>query len=165
MSSSIIRKIVSLSNPISTDLRIGIVVSDYYNDITSKLLTGAIDTLTQNKVKRQNISILHVPGSFELIAGANKMLEYYENYNGFVVLGCVIKGETDHDQFINQAIINAMSSMMMTTNIPIGLGLLTVNTMEQALDRSGGQYGNKGSEAALAVLAVLTNEIKNLEEE
>jgi 6,7-dimethyl-8-ribityllumazine synthase len=128
-------------------------------------LKGAIETLTQNKVKRQHISVLHVPGAFELIAGTNKMLEYYENYSGFIVLGCVIKGETDHDQYINQAVVNSVSSMIMSTNIPIGLGLLTVNSMEQAIDRSGGKYGNKGSESALAVLAVLSNEITNLEEE
>ncbi|MBK7956791.1 MAG: 6,7-dimethyl-8-ribityllumazine synthase [Bacteroidetes bacterium] len=122
---------------------IGIVVSDYYSEITHKLLDASIQVLTQYGVKEKNIEVLNMPGAFELIYGLGRMIENHE-YDGIIALGCVIKGDTDHDKYINQAVANSIAQLTLEYNIPITFGLLTTNTLQQAEDRSGGALGNKG---------------------
>ena len=133
------------------DKKFAIVVSQYYENITHDLRDGAMKTLLQNDVNEDNITILWTPGSWELPAAALRALKS-EKFDAVVVLGCVIKGETTHDVHINTAISGAISDLTLKFDVPIGFGLLTCNTLQQALDRSGGSVGNKGVEAAEAAI-------------
>jgi 6,7-dimethyl-8-ribityllumazine synthase len=133
------------------DKKFAIVVSNYYENITHKLLEGAIKTLTTAGVAESNIATLWTPGSWELPAATLRVLKSGK-FDGVVILGCVIKGETTHDQHINTAISNGIAELTLQYDVPIGFGLLTCNTLQQALDRSGGSVGNKGVEAAEAAV-------------
>ena len=131
-------------------LKIAIVQSSYHHDITDKLKKAAIACLKENGVR--DIQELLVPGAFELIYGTQKLLHSLSGIDGIVTLGCVIKGDTDHD--------SGLVALQQQYHIPIGFGLLTTNNLEQAQDRSGGKHGNKGEEVALAVLQVISCQSK-----
>ena len=133
------------------DKKFAIVVSNYYENITHKLLEGAIKTLVSSGVADSNIATLWTPGSWELPAATLRVLKSGK-FDAVVILGCVIKGETTHDQHINTAISNGIAELTLQYDLPIGFGLLTCNTLQQALDRSGGSVGNKGVEAAEAAV-------------
>ena len=133
------------------DKKFAIVVSNYYENITHKLLDGAVKTLVSSGVAESNIATLWTPGSWELPAATLRVLKSGK-FDGVVILGCVIKGETTHDQHINTAISNGIAELTLQYDLPIGFGLLTCNTLQQALDRSGGSVGNKGVEAAEAAV-------------
>lgn len=133
---------------------IGIVVSTYNSNITEKLLNGALATLTAAGVARPAVRVLRVPGAWELPL-ATKWLSELGSVACVIALGAVIRGETSHDQHINRAVSNALMELMQTSGKPIAFGLLTCNTLEQAIHRAGGDVGNKGEEAAQAVLAML----------
>jgi len=133
------------------DKKFAIVVSNYYENITHKLLEGAVKTLVSAGVADSNIATLWTPGSWELPAATLRVLKSGK-FDGVVILGCVIKGETTHDQHINTAISNGIAELTLQYDVPIGFGLLTCNTLQQALDRSGGSVGNKGVEAAEAAV-------------
>ena len=139
---------------IVSDRPIGIVVSTYNSSITDKLLSGALDTLTGAGMAREAIRVVRVPGAWELPL-ATKWLSESEDIAGVITLGAVIRGETTHDQHINRAVSNALMDLMQTSGKPIAFGLLTCNTLEQAIHRAGGDVGNKGEEAAQAVLQML----------
>ncbi len=131
--------------------RFGIVVSEYHADIVNALLKGAKDTLLSHDVAEKDIIIDHAPGAFELPFVAKRL---YENnkVDGIICLGCVIKGETDHDVYINKTVASAIMGMGLRTNKPFIYGVLTPNNEEQARERAGGKYGNKGVECAIALL-------------
>lgn len=131
--------------------QIGIVVSTYNSNITNRLLEGAKETLAKAD---RSFEVTQVPGAWELPLAATWFAEKPE-VAGVVTLGAVIRGETTHDQHINRAVSNALMDLMVRTGKPIGFGLLTCNTLEQAIHRAGGNVGNKGVEAAEAVLAML----------
>lgn len=131
-----------------------IVVSRYHESITGKLKDGAIETLRRNEVPEDQIHVLHVPGSWELIYGAQRIL-MSRQFDGVICLGCVIRGETTHDQHINTTVSNCLGSLGVDHQTPVGFGLLTCNTMDQAIQRSGGDVGNKGIEAADAVIEMV----------
>lgn len=133
------------------DKKFAIVVSNYYENITHKLLEGAVKTLVSSGVTESDITTLWTPGSWELPAATLRVLKSGK-FDGIVILGCVIKGETTHDQHINTAISNGIAELTLQYDVPIGFGLLTCNTLQQALDRSGGPVGNKGVEAAEAAV-------------
>jgi 6,7-dimethyl-8-ribityllumazine synthase len=133
---------------------ITIVVSTYNEHITSKLLEGAVRTLKTAGIEDEQILIVRVPGAWELPFGAQCAI-CERRCRGLITLGAVIKGETTHDQHINRAVSMALMQLSLDHNKPVALGLLTVNTLEQAIQRSGGNYGNKGEEAALALIASL----------
>jgi 6,7-dimethyl-8-ribityllumazine synthase len=133
------------------DLNIGIVVSDWNEQITSALHQACIETLIEHGVKEENIHCISVPGAYELPLGA-KLLAGKEKLNAIVCLGCVIKGDTKHDEYISNAVANGIMTLNIASSKPIIFGLLTPNTMEQALDRAGGKHGNKGVEAAMTAL-------------
>lgn len=133
---------------------IHIAVSDWNAEITSKLLSGALETLTTNGVDKDSIEIVHVPGAFELPVGA-KMLLKSANADAVICLGCVIKGDTEHDQYINQAVATGITQLSIMSGKPIIFGLLTVNDNEQAMERSGGKHGNKGTEAAVTAIKMV----------
>lgn len=136
------------------DGRYAIVVSTYNSNITNKLLTGAIDTLTAVGIASNDIVVVRVPGAWELPLAAT-LLAKDPSINAVITLGAVIRGETSHDQHINRAVSNALMDLMNQTGKPIAFGLLTCNTLEQAIHRAGGNVGNKGCEAAEAAIEMV----------
>ena len=142
------------------NLKIGIIVSEWNNAITSLLKDGAYNVLIENGVEKSNISVCYVPGSFELPTGAVMMLEANEELDAVICLGCVIQGETRHFEFISQAVATGIMKVAIDYNTPVIFGLLTCDTMQQAEDRAGGKYGNKGIEAAFSCLKMLSLERK-----
>ena len=141
--------------------KIHIAVSDWNEDITHSLLDGAKNTLLELGVEDDNICIVHVPGTFELPIAA-KSLVSCKNADAVICLGCVIKGETEHDIFINQSVATAINQLSIMASKPMIFGVLTVNDLQQAKDRSGGKYGNKGVEAAITATKMVTM-LKKLE--
>jgi 6,7-dimethyl-8-ribityllumazine synthase len=140
--------------------RMGVAVSTYNANITRRLLEGALQTLQDAGFGRDRVSVSEVPGAWELPLAA-KRLASRSDILGVVTLGAVIRGETSHDQHINRAVSCALMDLMMQTGKPIGFGLLTCNSMEQAIHRAGGNVGNKGQETAQAVLAMLPLDIQS----
>ncbi len=134
--------------------RIVIVASRYNESICDSLVEGAKTTLAQAGYDSGSIIVVRVPGAWELPVVASQMIVKAKAI-AVITLGCVIKGETTHDEHINRSVSQAIMDLSMATKIPIGFGLLTCNTVEQALQRSGGNVGNKGEEAAQAVLELL----------
>ena len=137
-----------------TSCRIGIVVAEYNVDVTAKLLDGARAELRTRGVPRKNIAVARVSGSFELPLACQRMAQTGQ-YNALVALGCVIKGETDHYHYIAAETARGIMKVMLTHSIPIGFGVLTTDTLEQAQARSSGTQ-NKGAEAAYAALQMLS---------
>ena len=135
----------------ASKLKVGVVVSDYYQDvITGRLLEGALATLEQWKVAKKNITIVHTPGCFELPYGCLTLLQT-KKYDALITLGCIVKGETDHDKYIAHAVSQGIIDLTVRYGKPISFGMLTVNTLAQAQARSAGK-NNKGCEAAVAAL-------------
>lgn len=134
--------------------RFGIVVSEYHSEITSALYQAATDTLLKYQVKAENIYTSYVPGAYELPLGC-LLLNKQHDLDAVIALGCVIKGETDHDKYINQAVATGIMNLNLHYNMPFVFGLLTPNTYEQAKDRAGGKLGNKGTECAITALKML----------
>jgi 6,7-dimethyl-8-ribityllumazine synthase len=136
-----------------TNFRVGVVTALWNTEITSKLKTGALSTLVDAGIPIENIKLWDVPGSYELIFGANKLA--IDGYDAVICLGVVIQGETRHFDFICDAVANGIANVTIKHNIPVAFGLLTTDTQEQALERSGGTHGHKGEEAAWTVLKLL----------
>lgn len=130
--------------------RVGIVVADWNADITGKLLSGAKEVLQECNVQESSIRIMHVPGTFELAIGAQKLAQS-SDIDGVICLGCVIQGETRHFDFIAQAAANGIMEVGLRTGKPVTFGVLTTDNMEQARERAGGRHGNKGFEAGLTL--------------
>ena len=147
--------------PDATEMRIGIVVSDWNNEITWSLLEGAVKTLKKHGATDKNIVVKHVPGSFELTLGAQFLAEY-DDLDAVICLGCVIQGETPHFTYICQGVTQGITQLNMEYNIPFIFGVLTTLTQQQAIDRAGGKLGNKGDEAAVTAIkmAALQHEME-----
>ena len=139
------------SVPNASELSIGIVVAEWNMDVNTKLLQGAVETLQKHGVLEKNIIINYVPGSFELTYGARVMAENYD-VDAIIVIGTVIQGETPHFTYICQSVSYGVTELNLSYDLPFIFGLLTVNTKEQAMDRAGGKYGNKGVEAAITAI-------------
>ncbi|MBK9104318.1 MAG: 6,7-dimethyl-8-ribityllumazine synthase [Saprospiraceae bacterium] len=137
--------------PDGSSFKIGIVVSQWNADITDALLKGAQDTLLQSGVLADNIEVLYVPGSFELPWGARQIMKPGKR-DAVICLGCIIQGETRHDEYIASAVASGIMQLGLMSGVPVIFGVLTTNTEEQAKDRAGGKHGNKGAEAAAAAL-------------
>lgn len=135
--------------------QIAIVVSRYNETITGKLLQGALDTLIEAGIADQDIDVVWVPGAWELPLMA-ELLATSARYEAVICLGAVIRGETTHDQHINRTVGLTLGELAMRSKLPIVFGLLTCETMEQAIHRSGGNVGNKGVECAEAGLEMVT---------
>lgn len=131
--------------------RYAIVVSRYNENITGKLLQGALDTLKQAGIADEDIHVAWVPGAWEIPLVAQRMAET-ANYAAVLTLGAVIKGETTHDEHINRQVSLSLGEISLLTGVPIAFGVLTVNSLEQAIHRAGGNVGNKGIECAEAAL-------------
>lgn len=136
------------SIPDASNMCFGIVVSEWNPEITNALLKGAVDTLERHGAIPENIHVKTVPGSFELVYGAHQMT-LNGGFDAIIILGCVIKGETPHFDYICQGVTYGISRLNATSEIPVIFGLLTTNTLEQARERSGGKLGNKGDECAI----------------
>lgn len=137
--------------PDGSSLKVGIVVSEWNEEVTASLLQGALDTLQRYGVARDRIHIRAVPGSFELTYGARMMADLYTP-DVVICLGCVIQGETRHFDFICQGVTTGITRLNLDYDIPFIFGVLTTQNLQQARDRSGGKYGNKGDEAAVTAL-------------
>ena len=140
--------------PNAAGMRVGIVVSEWNNEITGALLNGAIKTLLENGVTENDILVSYVPGSFELTTGSQFLCED-KSIDAVIALGCVIQGETRHFDFICDAVAHGITNVALKYNKPVIFGLLTTNTQQQAIDRSGGKHGNKGDEAAITAIKMI----------
>jgi 6,7-dimethyl-8-ribityllumazine synthase len=151
--------VISVAEALPHD-RFAIVVARWNETITRKLLDGAVSTLMEHGVADERIDVAWVPGSFEIPLAAQRMAAS-GRYAAVLCLGAVIRGETSHDQHINRAVSLAISQLALTANVPVLFGVLTCETMEQAIHRSGGNVGNKGTECAKAALHMV-GLLKNL---
>ncbi|HPR72376.1 MAG TPA: 6,7-dimethyl-8-ribityllumazine synthase [Bacteroidales bacterium] len=137
--------------PVADGMRFGVVVSEWNSEITDKLLEGVLNTLKKHGTKEDNIRVIHVPGSFELTAGA-RLLAEKKDYDAIICLGCVIQGETPHFTYICQGVTQGITQLNIDYGIPFIFGVLTTNTLQEAKDRAGGIHGNKGDEAAVTAI-------------
>lgn len=135
----------------SAEGRFAIVVSRYNQTITKKLLSGALETLTEQGVADDRVDVAWVPGAWELPLVAQRFARCGQ-YAAVLCLGAVIRGETTHDQYINQQVSDSLGRISLETSVPVLFGVLTCNTLEQAIHRAGGNHGNKGAECATAAL-------------
>ena len=138
------------SIPNAKDFRFGIVVSEWNESITEGLFQGAYETLVDCGAIPSNILRWSVPGSFELIYGSRKMID--QKVDAVIAIGSVIQGETKHFDFVCQGVTQGIKDLNIQFDIPVIFCVLTDNTMEQAVARSGGEHGNKGTEAAVAAI-------------
>ncbi len=140
--------------PNGAGFKIGIVVSEWNDSITLNLLEGARTALKDNGVRDEDILVHFVPGAFELPLGAQFMCEYTE-IDGAIAIGVVIQGETRHFDFVCDGATNGIKDVNLKYNTPVAFCLLTDNTLQQSIDRSGGIHGNKGVECAIACLKMV----------
>ncbi len=136
------------------EMSFGIVLADWNETITHKLYEGCYDTLIKHGAKEENIHTIQVPGTFELPTGA-RMLAQNKDIDGFICIGCVIKGETSHNEYINQSVAQGLVNLGVMSGKPFIFGVLTPNDQQQAIDRAGGKYGNKGVEAAVTAMRMV----------
>lgn len=134
--------------------RVGIVYAEWNEEITHALRDGAISTLLDNGVNEEDIVLSSVPGSFELIFGASQMVKSGK-YDAVIAIGCVIRGDTPHFDYICEGVTAGLSRLNVEYNVPVIFGLITTNNLQQAQDRSGGRLGNKGDECAVAALHMM----------
>jgi 6,7-dimethyl-8-ribityllumazine synthase len=140
--------------PDISNKKFGIVVSEWNDQVTESLFESALETLIKYGAKKKNIFRKNVPGSFELTLGAQWLAELNE-IDAVICLGCVIQGETRHFDFICDAVAHGITNVALKYNKPVIFGVLTPNTLQQALDRAGGKHGNKGDEAAITAIKML----------
>lgn len=132
----------------------GIIVAEWNHEVTEKLFEGAQRTLLEYGAQPEKIHRANVPGSYELTVAAQWFAEKPE-IDAVIAIGSVIKGETQHNDYINHAIAQGLTTVSLKYNKPVIFGVLTPNSMEQALDRAGGKHGNKGDEAAMTAIKML----------
>jgi 6,7-dimethyl-8-ribityllumazine synthase len=148
--------------PSAENMKFGIVVAEWNYKITSELAKGAFNTLVKHGAKEENITIKHVPGSFELTLGGQFFAEYTD-VDAIILLGCVIQGETPHFNYICQSVADGATKLNLNYNIPVIFGVLTTLTEQQAFDRAGGKLGNKGDEAAITSIKMVVLQRKMME--
>lgn len=139
---------------VGTKIKVGIVVSRFNELITNKLLEGALNTLQQYDVAEENIYVVEVPGAYEIPLLAQKLAEK-ENIDAVLTLGAVIRGETPHFDFVSSEVASGVTRVSLDCKKPVIFGVLTTDTIEQALARTGVKLGNKGSEAATAAIEMV----------
>ena len=142
------------------DERFAIVVSRYNESVTRRLCDGAVETLKHHGVADEHITVVWVPGAFEIPLIAHQ-LAHSQKYAAVCCLGAVVQGDTDHHDYINHQVAYGVREASITNNIPVLFGVLTCGSMQLAVDRAGGKSGNKGSEAALAAVEMV-NLLKKL---
>jgi len=145
---------------IGENLKFGIVVSRFNEFITNKLLSGCLDTLLRHGVEEDDIEIAWVPGAFEIPLAAQRMTG--KGYDSVICLGTVIRGATPHFEYVASEVTKGVAQVGLNTGIPVVYGVLTTDTIEQAIERAGTKAGNKGSDAAMTALEMvnLFNDMK-----
>ena len=138
--------------PNAKDFRFGIVVSEWNEKITQGMFQGAFDAIIDCGGLKENIVRWNVPGSFELVYGCKKITESFEMLDAVIAIGSVIQGETKHFDYVCEGVAQGIKDLNVQGDIPVLFCVLTDNTMQQAIDRSGGKHGNKGTEAAIAAI-------------
>ena len=142
------------SVPDASAMRFGIVVSEWNSNVTGALLEGAVESLKKHGAKEENILVQTVPGSFELTFGSAQMIKSGK-IDAVIALGCVIKGDTPHFDYVCAGTTQGLAHLNATTDVPVIYGLITTNNLQQALDRAGGKLGNKGTECAITAIKML----------
>lgn len=132
--------------------KIAIVVARFNEAISKNLLTGAVDCLTRNGVAEDSIDVFWTPGSFEIPVVLSTLVKKSKKYAGIIALGCVIRGETPHFEYVASEVSKGIANISIASGVPIGFGVITADTVEQAKDRAGVKSGNKGWDSAMAVL-------------
>ena len=140
--------------------RVGIVYAEWNDEITYALRDGAVKTLIENGVEENDITLASVPGSFELIFGASQMVKS-GNYDAVIAIGCVIRGDTPHFDYICEGVTAGLSRLNVEYDVPVIFGLITTNNLLQAQERSGGRLGNKGDECAVTALQMMSLHFDN----
>ena len=142
------------SVPDASAMRFGIVVSEWNFNITGALLKGAVETLKRHGAKEENILIQTMPGSFELTFGSAQLIKS-EKVDAVIALGCVVRGDTPHFDYVCAGATQGIAYLNATTDIPVVYGLITTNNMQQAEERAGGKLGNKGDECAVTAIKMI----------
>ena len=132
-------------------LRFGIVASRFNDFIVDRLISVAVDTLTKHGTNKADIELVRVPGAFEISLALQKLAES-KRHDALIALGCVIRGDTPHFEHVATQAANGINQVMLTHSLPIGFGVLAVDTIEQAIERAGAKAGNKGVDAALTTI-------------
>lgn len=146
---------------VATGLKIAVVVARFNQFVTDRLLEGATDAFLRHGGNPADLEVVRVPGAFELPLAARHLAQG-GRYDGVVALGAVIRGETPHFEYVSSAAASGLAAVMNDTGVPVGFGLLTTNTVEQAIDRAGAKAGNKGGEAMLTAIEMV-NLLKTLD--
>ena len=133
------------------DRKFAIVVSRFNDFITSKLVDGALDCLLRHEVKDEDITLIKVPGAFEIPLAAQKLAES-KKYDGVICLGAVIRGATTHYDYVCSEVSKGIAKITLDTGLPVGFGIVTTENIEQAIERAGTKSGNKGYDTAMSVL-------------
>ena len=134
--------------------RFGLVIADWHAELTGALATGAVETLQRHGARPECLTVIRVPGSFELTFGAQRLAQRPE-IDAVICLGVVIRGDTKHDDYINHAVAQGLTAVSLKFDKPVVFGLVTTNDLQQAVDRCGGLHGNKGVEAAVTAIRLL----------
>ncbi|QEN04544.1 6,7-dimethyl-8-ribityllumazine synthase [Thiospirochaeta perfilievii] len=142
------------------ELKIGVVVARFNSFITERLLEGAVDCITRHGGSKDNIDVVRVPGAFEIPLITQKMAKT-KKYDGIICLGAVIRGDTSHYDYVCNEAVKGISHVSLNSDIPVMFGILTTDSIEQAIERAGTKGGNKGFDSALGVIEMI-NLIKNL---
>jgi 6,7-dimethyl-8-ribityllumazine synthase len=140
--------------PAPSGSRFAIVCAKWNHTITDRMLDAAVETLKRADVGDERITVARVPGTFELPVIASRLAKS-GRYDAVICLGVVIRGDTDHDRYINMSVAQALQAIGCETGVPMLFGVLTCNTAEQAEERAGGRHGNKGAEAAAAAIEMV----------
>ena len=139
----------------ATDLKFGIVAARFNDFIVARLIDGAVDTLVKHGATPADIEVVRVPGAFEMPL-ALKRLAQTRRHDALIALGCVIRGATPHFEYVSGEASRGIGQVSLKHDLPIGFGLLTVDTIEQAIERAGTKAGNKGADAALSAIEMAT---------
>ncbi|MCF0197825.1 MAG: 6,7-dimethyl-8-ribityllumazine synthase [Bacteroidaceae bacterium] len=139
------------SVPSAEGMQFGIVVSEWNDQVTGALLEGAVRTLKLHGAREEDIQVITVPGSFELVYGAARLV-HRQAIDAVIAIGCVIRGDTPHFDYICEGTTQGLAALNTEGTVPVIYGLLTCNTLQQALDRCGGALGNKGDECAVTAI-------------
>jgi 6,7-dimethyl-8-ribityllumazine synthase len=146
---------------VARDLRVALVAARYNDFVVERLVQGAIDALVRHGASEKNLELVRVPGCFDMPLVVRR-LAASRRYEAIVALGAVIKGQTAHFDYVAGECASGLARVAQELGVPVGFGVLTCETLEQAIDRAGGKAGNKGAEAALAALE-MSNLLKRLE--
>ncbi|MCS7000368.1 MAG: 6,7-dimethyl-8-ribityllumazine synthase [Candidatus Kapabacteria bacterium] len=144
----------TLEGQYRSDVQIAIAVARWNQLVTERLLAGALEALRRQGISQEQVTVVWCPGSFELPLVVKTLAESHA-YDGIIALGCVIRGETPHFDYVASQAASGIMQAMLETNTPCAFGVLTTDTLDQALERAGGKAGNKGAEAALTVLEMV----------